>query len=372
MQKVWRDDSYTTMLGTAFYDRRDEIARLRRLLESRRTVIVYGPRNVGKSEFVRYFLSRILRGRRGVYTVVIDVRKRAAREYGVTGDVDVKRLVEPLLADAGRVPPSLVNLVENIVDLYQRRRAELVVVYVDEFHLLYSSKREAVRELEKVTGYLAKMGDTKARLLLSVSEGFITLSSVDYRLLGYSTSYMLVEPLDREHMQSLYEEYRAKQGCNISFKLYWRLFGGSPGYLVDVCKLTTEELYNEYIPRMLQQVDRVLDRISDRLHIDKREVLKRTAQLLARPGEHPTPRRLDSTSRKLAEMLVYWNIAYPCRLVGGKVYMPQLPLYSAAIHAAAEVGLDDVSSLPVEELVKRNEVEQQIRCADMDTRRITL
>ncbi len=47
MAGVYVDRSYRTMLGTAFYDR---------------LTIVYGPRNVGKSELARYFLSRRYRG----------------------------------------------------------------------------------------------------------------------------------------------------------------------------------------------------------------------------------------------------------------------------------------------------------------------
>jgi len=55
--------SYRTALGTAFYDRSEELALLGRAIETHRLVVIYRPLNVGKSELARYLLSRLREAR---------------------------------------------------------------------------------------------------------------------------------------------------------------------------------------------------------------------------------------------------------------------------------------------------------------------
>ena len=86
MAGVYVDRSYRTMLGTAFYDRLAELERLSTLAGSRRLTIVYGPRNAGKSELARYFLSRRYRG--GLAVSVDSRRLRTAlqeKRMGASG-----------------------------------------------------------------------------------------------------------------------------------------------------------------------------------------------------------------------------------------------------------------------------------------------
>ena len=66
---IFVDREHRTSLGVCFYDRVSELAELKRLLKVFRTVIIYGPRNVGKSELVRYWLHR-----KSVDAVIIDAR----------------------------------------------------------------------------------------------------------------------------------------------------------------------------------------------------------------------------------------------------------------------------------------------------------
>ncbi len=70
---VFVDRGYKTSLGTAFYDRLADLDKLAELLEGVRTVIVYGPRNVGKSELARYAAVRRLKAR----SVLVDSRRRS-------------------------------------------------------------------------------------------------------------------------------------------------------------------------------------------------------------------------------------------------------------------------------------------------------
>ena len=74
------DRGYRTGLGASFYDRVGELELLGGLLEARRTIVVYGPRNVGKSELVRYHASKRSRGE--AY-LIADARRWAAGRPGL-------------------------------------------------------------------------------------------------------------------------------------------------------------------------------------------------------------------------------------------------------------------------------------------------
>ena len=52
---IFVDKGYVTGLGTPFFDRRAEVELLGRTIRERNVAVVYGPRNVGKSELVRYW-----------------------------------------------------------------------------------------------------------------------------------------------------------------------------------------------------------------------------------------------------------------------------------------------------------------------------
>ena len=55
---------------------------------------------------------------------------------------------------------------------------------------------------------------------------------------------------------------------------------------------------------------------------------------------------------RAAEKLVEYNVLYPCRRGGEESYLPQLPIYAAAIKAAAEKGYTRTSQIPAETLKK--------------------
>jgi len=96
-----------------------------------------------------------------------------------------------------------------------------ILVFIDEFHLLFREGfREALAELEALAGFLAKNSEEQLRLVVTVSEGFFATTSAMSRLGGYSTGYMMVEPMDMNSFRALYEEYRARHGCSIGFNLF--------------------------------------------------------------------------------------------------------------------------------------------------------
>ncbi|NOZ88585.1 MAG: hypothetical protein GXO15_01525, partial [Crenarchaeota archaeon] len=78
MAGLYVDEGYRTGLGVSFYDRLRELEALEEALRAARLIIVYGPRNVGKSELVRYWARR----RRGGGRSVLAVRGDLARAAG--------------------------------------------------------------------------------------------------------------------------------------------------------------------------------------------------------------------------------------------------------------------------------------------------
>ncbi len=349
---VFRDTGYRTRLGLSFYNRLQDLERLESFLRAARTLIIYGPRGVGKSELVRYYLSRRTPRLLGV---LVDVRRRAAERLGVHGSLgDVARLLGENVSHVLGTG-SLVRLVESISRALRGLYGGLVVI--DEFHLLYRDREEAIAELERVAGYLAKTGHVP-HLVLTVSEGFVATSRARRRLIGYSARYMLLEGLGKESMEALYNEYRERYGCGIGFQEYWGVFGGAPGYLVDACPLSREELLGEYIPSVLRDtVDEAIARLSEELSREPREVLGLAAKLLEEQGDKPLFIQ-DPVLQRLAEQLVEYNVLYPCRKRAAERYLPQLPVYGAAIVLAAQGGYSAASLVPpsvLEKALEKNE-----------------
>lgn len=214
-------------------------------------------------------------------------------------------------------------------------------------------------ELERVAGYLAKAGEAGARLVLTSSEGFVALSDVRRRLIGYSVGYMLVEGLDHGHMEALYAEYRGRRGCGVGFPLYWGVFGGAPGFLVEACPRGREELLGEYVPGLLRDtLDSAVAAAAAELSMPPRAVLRRVAELLGDPSSGGPDVLGDPVLLRLARRLVEYNVVYPCRAGARERYLPQLPVYGAAARLAAERGLGAASELPprvLGEALERNE-----------------
>ncbi len=342
MSRLFIDCSYRSGLGTCFYDRVYEASELTRLTSMYRTVVVYGPRNVGKSELVKYWL-------RGLNKPVIIVDARLQRvesmfretcipmEYTSVFKDTVSSIVDSLASLGG-----LVDIVYSILRLFRHLffREKGVVLFIDEYHLLGSYNRgygEAVRDLEAIAGLLVK--DNRFRmfnLVLSVSEGFLVVGSVRRRLLGYSTSYMLVEPLDKKHFIELYNEYGRLHGCSIDAYTVMELTGCQPGYLVELCRLSREELV-KWITSRLHDLSETVYSLIDCLKLESyRETLSYIVKILEG--------RLSSSEKplgyRIASYLVENNVLYPVFRETETLYKPVIPLYRKALEYSWENNID--------------------------------
>ncbi len=141
-------------------------------------MVVYGPRNVGKSELVKYWLRR-----EGVHAAVIDARfyrdRSLLEEFGIKFiGIDVldefrglaREIVKKLVDDRDRWGlASLVTfLAERILEISRALRRPLYV-FIDEYHLLpryrttsrFSKFETALDDLEALAAVLVRILDTK-------------------------------------------------------------------------------------------------------------------------------------------------------------------------------------------------------------------
>lgn len=311
------DCGWRTRLGTCFYDRSAEVRLLENLVSNNLCIILYGPRNVGKSELARY-----VAGRKRLPGIIVDARRARVEATGpLRPPASTARLI------ARRV--GLDGLLEEALRILAGIATGVIVV--DEFHLI-----GGIGDLEAVCK-LVQLGEYGASIVATVSEGRVTLGMHE-RLAGYA-HIMPVEHLDEHHMRGVYDEYARRRGCKPGFRCVWGLVGGSPGYLQLLCPLDREglELWLDGLLRIFWEA--VLE-AEERLRLRRNELLGTVYRLFTGgpPGSHE--------ELALAKLLVEHNIAYPAR---GGVYRPQLPVYLQAARLALETGWPTASKL-LEEL----------------------
>ncbi len=300
------DCSWRTRLGTCFYNRRRELRLLETLADGRVCIVLYGPRNVGKSELARYAA-----GHRRLPGIIIDARKARVE---ATGPIRPPSSLARLLLEGSR----LARLVEEAVRLLAGFVSGVLVV--DEFQFI-----GGVEELEAVCK-LVQLGEYGLSMLVTVSEGAILLGLLE-RLQGYA-HLIPVEHLDKEHARGVYDEYAEKRGCRLSFRCFWGLVGGAPGYLPLLCPLGRDGL-EVWVDGLLRSLWEALVEAMDVLKAERARMFSEVYRLLT-GGPPDTPEKL-----KLAHLLVERNIAYPA---AGSVYRPQLPLYLHAVRRALKGG----------------------------------
>ncbi|AEM38358.1 AAA ATPase [Pyrolobus fumarii 1A] len=371
MVAVYVDRGYRTGLGTAFYDRLVELERLDKLVFSHRTVIVYGPRGVGKSELVRYWL-RGLQERGRIAAVYVDARRlrgqhlvRALETRGLL--VDKKNLAERLLEvlkDLDDRSTGLLQLtyhaIDVLIDVIREYASTRIILFIDEFHLLprYMHKSDpaskyldALDDLEALAGLLAKDPHySNITIVLTVSEGFTATDLVLSKLHGYSTAWMLVEHLDVDHFRALYKEYVSLKSCGVDVDEVLGLVGGTPGYLPELCMLDRNTVVEERVPMWIAEVETGLSRARNvlsaeifRRELEPREVIRLAYELI---NNDIAPLR-EPHLHALGQILTTYNIVYPVYPRGrdGIRYKPQYPVYRTVIELGYREGVETLLDL---------------------------
>ena len=355
MEGIYVDYSYRTLLGTGFYNRLAEQELLEMLTGSRRLLVVYGPRNVGKSELIRYFLRKKYRG----VAVAVDARRLRAKSLeervgsvGVLGRVG-RELAGEIMDAVSRLPLPHAGVIDLVVRIGMPvgetiTRLGPLLVFIDEFHELPGYRGdgpdEALGDLRSLAGILSKTG-TRVRVLVAVSEGFAATTRARSMLEGYSTGWLLVEHLDRGHFEALYREYTKSNPCHAEPLELYSLVGGAPGLLPDLCPLSRGEL-EERIALWIEHVERALSYARSLLESrgisqEPRDLVRNTLRIIEEPLR-PLP---DHHLVLRADILVERNIVYPKRVPHGIRYTPHYPVYRVILREAVEEGVESLLDL---------------------------
>ncbi len=335
------DTSWSTSLGVSFYDREEELSELEKLLRVDGTLLILGPRNVGKSELIKYFVSR--RASEEFVVIAIDARDVVTKKLagsvvgpslaGVAKKV-LSKLEEMLRAS---YPPALaiISVVDEIVSAAKRWRKK-AILFIDEYHFLHEESLEAaVNQLEALAKMIAFYPEYEyVKLIICDSEGWLTTEHVLSKLRGYAVQQLYVDPLPREVMEALFEEYSRKHGFPLSFKTTYRLIGGAPGFLKDLEGYATTYGLSSWLQRIAGDLDYALSKARNKLKLTAQEVLEISRSVMGatlKPLEDP-----DKVA--VAELLSRFNIAYIKRVGGAMEVHPQLPVYVELLDIALEKG----------------------------------
>jgi hypothetical protein len=340
-----RDCSYVTGLNTCFYDRVSELGELERGLRWAHTIVLYGPRSSGKSELVRYYVSRRLSS--DVIAVVFDARRKRGTRFFESLGVEVVHLDESVALRAldailkileglrVHMPLDLRALTHGARELYKVLLGVVgglseVYVVVDEAHLL-EERGAFIRDLEAVAGALAKYRElSNIRLLVTSSEGFISTSDVYSRLRGYSEKFIAVEELDEEHFKMLYEEYCSKRGgCITPLNMVEAIAGRLPGYIVEVESKARNGELEAFIRVELGNLLEAMVKASSAEGVGLEQLARKL--IMAFEGSI----RYYEVGLKAIEVLIEENVIYK----RGLMVKPQLALYARALKLAVERGV---------------------------------
>jgi hypothetical protein len=340
-----RDCSYVTGLNTCFYDRVSELGELERGFRWAHTIVLYGPRSSGKSELVRYYVSRRLGS--DVVAVVFDARRKRGMRFFESLGVEVVHLDESVALRAldailkileglrVHMPLDLRTLTHGARELYKVLLGVVgglseVYVVVDEAHLL-EERGAFIRDLEAVAGALAKYRElSNIRLLVTSSEGFISTSDVYSRLRGYSEKFIAVEELDEEHFKMLYEEYCSKRGgCITPLNMVEAIAGRLPGYIVEVESKARNGELEAFIRVELGNLLEAMVKASSAEGVGLEQLARKL--IMAFEGSI----RYYEVGLKAIEVLIEENVIYK----RGLMVKPQLALYARALKLAVERGV---------------------------------
>lgn len=340
-----RDCSYVTGLNTCFYDRAGELDELERGLRWAHTIVLYGPRSSGKSELVRYYVSRRLGS--DVVAVVFDARRKRGMRFFESLGVEVVHFDEsvasraldaiPRILEGLRVhmPLDLRALTHGARELYKVLLGVVgglseVYVVVDEAHLL-EERGAFIRDLEAVAGALAKYRElSNIRLLVTSSEGFISTTDVYSRLRGYSEKFIAVEELDEEHFKMLYEEYCSKRGgCITPLNMVEAIAGRLPGYIAEVEWRARGGELESFIKVELKKLLRAIVEASLAEGVGLEQLARKL--VMAFKGSI----RYYEVGLRAIEVLIERNIVYE----RGLKVKPQLNLHARALKLAVEKGV---------------------------------
>ena len=311
------DCSYRCSSGTCFYNREKEIEWLIDRVYRSAYVIVWGPRNIGKSELLKYLSWRL--GREGFCVIYIDCREAITSDLvTIHGFRDMTELFREAieLIGLGKLSKAY-DLVSSVV---RRVRASGVLWVFDEAHRLNGYDR-VLEVLIKKTIYT--FHEKPFSTIISSSEGWFIRSNVVYSLREYGAQDLLVESMDKEvfieYARELFRVYGRSPDVPVDI-LYNEFISGNPGYLV---KLLSYRSVEEWIESVREWFIEVVNRVSIETGISVRDYLR----FISSTPMELNALSLDPVVKRVMDKLMEYNIVY--YVLKDTMYhvKPQLPVY---------------------------------------------
>jgi len=307
---------YRTIAGTKFYGREREVRELLKLIENGCYTILWGPRNVGKSELARY-VSWLL-SKKGWFINHIDIRSYLSeKKISVYGGVDRDSFLETISSLLG-LPEGLLRIFDYGVRFVKEKRCHGLLWVVDEPHLL-PSPRVFLEALIKKTLYT--FHEKTVSVVITVSDGWFVLSDTIDSLLGYGAIPLFIDWLDPGSYRMFIEEIQIVYNKEIdidSTLLYNEYTGGVPGALVSLIR----DGLNRWIDSTYRQFINGIKRIHKRTNYSLIEILEAIEKLPQRINTLTIDRETELIDELVRENIAFYNIMEKQPLV-----KPQLPIY---------------------------------------------
>ncbi len=310
---------YRTAIGTKFYNRESELSLLHSLVGKSSFIILWGPKNVGKSELLRYF-SHLIAGR-GWITYYVDVREYLSKNQLsiYPRSTGCREFLESIASLIG-VPNRILEVFEKGYKYALELKASGVLWVFDEPHYLSNARPFLEAVIKRVVYSFHKK---PLSIAVSVSDGWFIVSDVVLSLLDYGAYELFVKELDYNSFYNLYRELQEKLGTRISVdarELYKEYTGGNPGYLVEL--LNTGSL-SQWISKVEKLLLQKTSNVVEKTGLSRREVYSYISSL---------PREVDMEAISLNEYrllkeLLKQNIVYYDILEVKAIVKPLLPLY---------------------------------------------
>jgi hypothetical protein len=381
-------DGYITRLGTCFHNRVAELGVLERIFRGEydpSLLIVYGPMRVGKSELLRYTLSRRVRGLGDIYPVLVDARAEAGRRLFENVNVSIepvfqttsralsetaRTLVErlskldlPMVSKASSLVLFIWDAIEILIRQGTISEDERIYVVIDEFHELpgYTGIRDRFRDLRILAANILDNENnprspwSRIRVVVTVSEGYIFArdeegKDLDSRLTGYGARYLLVREMDPDSFSKTLEDYCSSKGyrgdrCQELGEMVISIAGRLPGWIPDIDGYIVEVTLMKEVREKIERFRTILKRVSRAEGIEPRDLAKRIYNAF-RSKEYCWEHGL---SYEVVEELVKSNIAYRYDedIYFGTpsfILRPQIRLYEVAAKLIAENRSINISS----------------------------
>ena len=310
---------YKTRFGICFYDREREVDCLERVVGRGDFVVVWGPKNIGKSELLKYF-SYIVSGR-GWVVYYIDAREYIARKtIEVYPSRDFLGEFLDMVRDIVGVPSYLLELFEKGIRFGLEKKASGILWVFDEPHYL-SNVKPFLESIVKNTIYTSYGKPVSA--IISVSDGWFITSDAMHSLLDYGVKHLFVDELDIESFKILYRDIVSITGINTGLDvetIYREYTGGNPGYLIDLLKHSST---NEWVNNARYSLINKVVRIERGSGFPREQVLRYIASLPKTINiQHISVDEYSLVEKLLENNIVYYDIACIETIV-----KPVLPVY---------------------------------------------